>query len=153
MPLDELVLFVRAGAILCLQAQAAGAAPIQYSDQMGGALAVQVSRAVPRRPPHTYTRLRPSRRSQVYAGRNGAFTLVEDDGETLNYAGGGAAATRRTAWAWDDVTRTLTWTVSGGFTAGPNLFTTASVMLFVANATSPVTQGPVTLGYSGSLKF
>lgn len=42
-PLDELVLFVRAGAILCLQAQS-GAAPIQYSDQLGGSLAVQASR-------------------------------------------------------------------------------------------------------------
>ena len=45
-PLDELVLFVRAGAILCLQAQS-GAAPIQYSDQLGGALAVQASRGCP----------------------------------------------------------------------------------------------------------
>ena len=89
----------------------------------------------------------------MYAGRDGAFTLVEDDGATLDYAGGDAAATRRTAWAWDDAGRTLTWTVSGGFAAGPNLFTTASVTLFVANATAPVTKGPVVIGVGGSLQF
>lgn len=90
---------------------------------------------------------------QVYAGRDGAFTLVEDDGATLDYASGDPAATRRTAWAWDDAGRTLSWNVSGGFTTGPNLFTSASVTLFVSNASAPVTKGPVTLGVSGSLQF
>ena len=91
---------------------------------------------------------------QVYAGRDGAFTLVEDDGATLDYAGSGASsATRRTAWGWDDASQLLTWNVTGSFSAGSNLFTSATVTLFVANASSPVVKGPVTLGVSGSLQF
>lgn len=126
-PLDQLVLFVRAGAILCLQA---GPTPIQYADQMGGAMAVQ-----------------------VYAGRDGAFTLVEDDGASLDYTTGAPTATRRTAWSWDDASSLLSWVVTGTYAGGPNLFTSASVSLFVANATAPVVKGPVTLGVSGSLQF
>ena len=155
MPLDELVLFVRAGAILCLQAQT-GAAPIQYADQMGGALAVQARVLLCQRGGAGSSRETPSSAvatTQVYAGRDGAFTLVEDDGASLDYATGDAAATRRTAWAWDDAAQLLSWNVTGGFAGGPNLFTSASVTLFVANASAPVTKGPVTLGASGTLQF
>jgi hypothetical protein len=90
---------------------------------------------------------------QVYAGLDGSFTLVEDDGASLDYQGQDPAATRRTAWAWDDSSRLLTWTVTGSFASGPNLFTSATVSLFVANATSVVVKGPVALGSSGSLQF
>lgn len=120
---------------------------------MGGSLAVQVrAGARPSRGSALTARTR-TRCAQVYAGRDGAFTLVEDDGATLDYATGDAAAERRTAWAWDDSARLLSWVVTGTFNSGPNLFTTASVTLFTANASAPVVKGPVTLGVSGSLQF
>ncbi len=63
---------------------------------------------------------------QVYPGRDAKFTLVEDDGQTTNYLKG---QTRRTEFAWNDATRTLSWKISGPY-AGKDIFTdiTISVM-------------------------
>ena len=124
-PLSTIVVFVRAGAILPLQR-----AVVQHTDALGGGLDVH-----------------------VYAGRDGAFVMTEDDGATTAYATAPDAATRTTAWAWADATRTLSWTVSGGFGGGPNLYTTAFPVLFVANATAPLAHAPVPLGASGSITF
>ena len=124
-PLDQLVLFVRAGAVLALNRDV-----IQYSDAVGGALELH-----------------------VYAGRDGAFELVEDDGETLAYATDYEAATRRTSFVWADATRTLSWTVAGGFNEGRNLFLSATPVLFVSNASAPVFAAVQTLGVAGSVTF
>jgi alpha-glucosidase len=124
-PLDQLVVFIRAGSILTLNK-----AVVQYTGQLGGDLVVQ-----------------------VYAGRDGSFTLVEDDGDTTGYQTDFAGSTRRTAFTWNDATRTLSWTVQGGYTSGPNLYTAAWPVLFVANASAPVYHSPAQLGVDGSVSF
>jgi len=123
-PLAQVVLFVRAGAILPLQRDV-----IQYAALMGGVLELH-----------------------VYAGRDGAFALVEDDGETTAYMTAPAAATRTTAFAWTDATRTLAWTVTGAY-AGPQTFTSAQPVLFTPNASAPVQHADIALGTSGSITF
>ena len=98
-PLSEVPVFVRPGAIVPL------APVIQYSDALpGGPLEVQ-----------------------VYAGVDGTFTLVEDDGQTLKYTVG---STRTTAFSWDEKSSTLTWTVGGGGAASPQMFTQLFVRWF-----------------------
>lgn len=67
-PLDEIVVYVRAGGILTLQRDV-----VQYSDAIGGALEVH-----------------------VYGGNDGAFTMVEDDGKTTAYLTGGTRVTQFT---------------------------------------------------------
>lgn len=71
--LDEIVVFVRAGAILPLHADGT----IQHTGELGGKLLLQ-----------------------IYASADGAFELCEDDGTSLDYADekAGAAATRTTLW-------------------------------------------------------
>jgi len=124
-PLDRIVLWVRAGGILALQQD-----PIQHTGQAGaGPLEVH-----------------------VYGGRDGAFTLVEDDGASTDYATAPATATRRTAFTWTDATRTLAWTVAGAW-AGPRVYTVASPILFIANASAPLRHAPVPLGVDGSVTF
>jgi len=65
--LDEIVMYVRPGTVLTMQRDV-----VQFSDAIGGVLAVH-----------------------VYAGADGTFDLVEDDGETLDYAAVGGKRTRR----------------------------------------------------------
>ena len=86
----------------------------------------------------------------MYVGANGAFTLVEDDGATMDYATG---AVRRTAFVWTDATRTLAWTVSGVYTGGKNDYTRAFPTLFDSKAGAAVRLAPVALGASGSVVF
>ena len=124
-PLDALVLYVRAGAIVPLNRDV-----VQHTGALGGALELH-----------------------VYAGRDGAFTLVEDDGASLDYAADPGAATRRTAFAWSDAARTLSWVVSGAYGGGSNGYATALPVLFVANASAPIAHAPVALGVSGSVSF
>jgi alpha-glucosidase (family GH31 glycosyl hydrolase) len=124
LPLSTAVLFVRAGAILALQRDV-----IQHAGEVGGVLELH-----------------------VYAGRDGAFTLTEDDGATTAYATAPAAATRATAFAWSDATRTLSWKVAGAY-VGAQSFTSAEPVLFTANASAPVKHAPVALGASGSISF
>jgi hypothetical protein len=63
------------GALVALQG---GPTPIQHTGELGGQLALQ-----------------------IYAGADAAFTLYEDDGESLDYA-----AARATAFAWREAART-----------------------------------------------
>lgn len=122
-PLDVFRIYVRAGAIVALQG---GPARIQHTGQLGGTLALH-----------------------VYAGVDAAFTLFEDDGESLAYD-----AARATAFIWTDATRTLAWTVAdNGFSGGPNDFMLMTVSLFVANASAPVVRGGLALGVAGSVVF
>ena len=124
-----MVVYIREGAILPLQA-----ATIQYSDLIGGLLQVQ-----------------------VYAGADGAFEMVEDDGMTLDYntgntkgagaggraaaataiaAGGATTTTKTTNWSWDDGKKVLSYSVDGTFT-GENDYTSVQAVLFAAGASAP----------------
>jgi alpha-glucosidase (family GH31 glycosyl hydrolase) len=125
--LSELMLFVRSGAILCLNK-----AVVQYTDALGGDLVVQ-----------------------VYAGRDGSFTLVEDDGTSLEYQLDDSAATRRTAFTWNNAARTLSWTVSEGYITGPNLYNTVWPVLMDGSqpGAGPEYHAPVALAPSGSVSF
>jgi alpha-glucosidase len=124
-PLSTIELYVRAGAILTLNRDV-----VQYTGAQGGDLDLH-----------------------VYAGRDGAFTLVEDDGSSLAYQADYDAATRRTAFVWTDATRTLSWTVQGGFAGGSGLYTTAWPVLFATGAGSPVPAPSAALGVAGSVVF
>ena len=62
---------------------------------------------------------------QAYAGADGTFELVEDDGETYKHLSG---AVRKTAFKWHDTTRTLSWVVTGGSVA--QMFTHLSLTVF-----------------------
>jgi alpha-glucosidase len=83
-PFDSVPLYIRAGTILPL-------APIlqHTSDLPGGPLDVH-----------------------IYPGRDGKFTLVEDDGSTSAYLKGHV---RRTEFTWNDQTKTLRWTQTGSY--------------------------------------
>ena len=105
-PLAAVPVYARAGAIVPL------APPLQYSDALpGGALSVA-----------------------VYAGADGAFTLYEDDGETLAYANEGAPAVSTLALAWAQATRCLSW-VQGG--AVPNAAGARAFVALEANVYLP----------------
>jgi alpha-glucosidase/alpha-D-xyloside xylohydrolase len=45
---------------------------------------------------------------RVHPGANGAFTLYDDDGQTLGYLNGSDAKTIWIRFRWDDATRRLT---------------------------------------------
>lgn len=108
-PLDHVPLYARAGAVVPLAPSG-----VQYSDALpGGALNVH-----------------------VYAGADGSFALVEDDGETLDYAKKGAK--RTTTFSWDDAKRELTWSVenAGGFAGHPTCFNDVEATIFRADGSS-----------------
>jgi len=113
---DGLPAFVRAGTVLPL------APVVQFTDALpGGPLEVQ-----------------------VYAGANGSFSLVEDDGETYAYQSG---EVRVTSFAWDDARGTLSWAAEG---SAPGSFTELSVTLVGADS---VSRSPVVaLSGSGSIR-
>mmetsp|Transcript_122749 Transcript_122749/g.381519 ORF Transcript_122749/g.381519 Transcript_122749/m.381519 type:complete len:200 (-) Transcript_122749:110-709(-) len=96
----EVPAFVRAGTVLPL------APVVQYTDALpGGPLEVQ-----------------------VYAGADGSFDLVEDDGLTYGYQAG---TVRRTHLVWDDAAGTLSWKVTGDLKApGPQAFVLLYATLF-----------------------
>lgn len=124
-PLDQLVLFVRAGAILTLQRDI-----VQYTDAIGGVLRVQ-----------------------VYAGADGAFDMVEDDGASVAYLSNPTSTTKTTTWTWDDASNLLSWSSVGSY-SGPNSYTSVEAMLFVSNSTSgPVFKAAVPLTATGSFQF
>eukprot|EP00927_Polykrikos_kofoidii_P046539 TRINITY_DN4074_c0_g1_i5.p1 TRINITY_DN4074_c0_g1~~TRINITY_DN4074_c0_g1_i5.p1 ORF type:complete len:250 (-),score=41.29 TRINITY_DN4074_c0_g1_i5:141-806(-) len=66
---------------------------------------------------------------QVYAGADGSFILVEDDGDTFDYEHG---SVRRIAFQWSDATQTLSWTPSSssGLSRHRSMFTKLVVTLF-----------------------
>ena len=121
-PLNEFVFYVREASLLALQG---GAAPIQHTGQLGGALTLQ-----------------------IYGGGDAAFTLFEDDGESLAYG-----TARATSFAWSQASRTLSWTVAdNGFGGGPNDFTAMTAVLFEAGK-GPVEKGGLPLRAPGSVAF
>lgn len=109
--LAEMAVYVRAGAILPLQANGS----IQRTAEAGGTLEVQ-----------------------IYAGSDGNFVMVEDDGISLEYSTSPDAATRTTIWRWSDASKTLTWSVEGGTTMhSPNLYSVVSPVLFEEGVVEP----------------
>ena len=106
--LSEMAVFVAAGAILPLQANASH---VQRTALLGGLLEVQ-----------------------IYGGADGQFVMVEDDGISYDYQHKGAraaAAVRTTTWAWSAARNTLTWSVSGGEKlTSPNEYTHVAPVLF-----------------------
>jgi len=83
----------------------------------------------------------------IYAGSNGDFTLVEDDGSTKAYEAG---ATRRTIFKWDDAAREMTWQVEGNF-SDQSIFVDAEFLLFSAGGVHK--SGLRKLGSGGSVSF
>ncbi|HSY74124.1 MAG TPA: TIM-barrel domain-containing protein [Dongiaceae bacterium] len=82
--LDEIPAYIRAGSILPL------APVIQHTSELpGGPLELQ-----------------------IYPGKDATFTLVEDDGETLDYQ---KQKIRRTTFVWNDAAGTLTWKRVGDY--------------------------------------
>jgi alpha-D-xyloside xylohydrolase len=83
-PFDAVPLYVRGGSILTL-----GPVVQHTRDSFAGPLDVQ-----------------------VYPGRDGQFTLVEDDGSTSAYQAGNL---RKTTFIWNDAQRKLSWTQTGSY--------------------------------------
>jgi alpha-glucosidase len=117
--LDQVPIFVRAGTLLPL-------GPVrQYTGQLSDA----------------------PLELQIYPGRDASFVLVEDDGATLAYAQPGGS--RRTAFSWNDQTRTLTWKVTGGY-VDPSEYAALKAVLF--SVPGPAEKA-ADLGKDGSLSF
>jgi len=84
----------------------------------------------------------------VYAGRDGTFTLVEDDGESRDYEIG---FVRRTRFHWDDESATISWKVAGE-ASHASMFDRLVVKLFSVDAGAK-TSDVVRLGEDGSYQF
>mmetsp|Transcript_64596 Transcript_64596/g.200296 ORF Transcript_64596/g.200296 Transcript_64596/m.200296 type:complete len:200 (+) Transcript_64596:2-601(+) len=115
----EVPAFVRAGTVLPL------APVVQYTDALpGGPLEVQ-----------------------VYAGADGSFDLVEDDGESLAYEAGGVRTTRL---RWSEATSTLSWEIEGSVLApGAQGFVELFATLF--HGTGSYTSEKRTIDLGGSI--
>lgn len=122
-PLGEFDFYVLAGSLLALQG---GPSQIQHTGELGGLLTLH-----------------------VYAGGSASFTLVEDDGESLDYD-----ASRDTLFEWDEGARVLSWSVVRNlWEGGPNDFIQLEVALFVGGANGPVIKGGFALGSNGTAQF
>jgi hypothetical protein len=86
---------------------------------------------------------------RVYGGADGAFRMIEDDGETTDYAT--ATAMRGTTFSWDDKARTLSWVVSHGAPSPPSMFTQLRLVLYQATGGPVVSSNVVDIGASGSI--
>jgi len=119
--LDDVPTYVRPGTVIPL------APGVQYSDALpGGPLQVE-----------------------VYAGTNGVFELIEDDGETTAYEEGNVRTTRLT---WEDSSRTLSW-VSQGTSPGPHAFAEVFGVMFDSVAAREERSSVVPLGTAGVIRF
>ncbi len=58
-----------------------------------------------------------------------------------------------TAWTWDEQQQQLSWTSTGPYQTGPNLFTQVFARLFTSGSQAPATSATVALGQSGHLSF
>src|SRR5262249_48209723 len=76
----------------------------------------------------------------VYAGRNGHFSLYEDDGKTYGYERG---AFSRMPLAWDDATRTLTIGARAGTFPGMPASRTFNVVVVSPQAATGYRGGAV----------
>jgi len=107
-PFDVVPVYIRGGTILTL------APLIQHTrDLPGGPLDVQ-----------------------VYPGRNGQFTLVEDDGSTTAYLTGNI---RSTIFTWNETARTLSWQRTGPYD-GPDCFREMNVIVHDGVTRQPINQ-------------
>jgi alpha-D-xyloside xylohydrolase len=104
--LSTMLVFVRAGSILTLSADG-----VQYTAALETQGALDV---------------------HVYGGADGAFALVEDDGETYAYNTG---VSKRTAFKWDDTISTLSWNAVGTYSS-VHVFTKLVVTVFRAGASA-----------------
>ncbi|MGF7231587.1 TIM-barrel domain-containing protein, partial [Arachidicoccus sp.] len=95
--LDQIPVYVRAGTILPI------GPVIQYSEETSD----------------TPLQIR------IYSGKDGSFTMTEDDGVSYNYTKGD---TRTTVYKWNDRTKTLSWKVSGPY-VGKNIYKTIKIIL------------------------
>eukprot|EP00928_Gymnodinium_smaydae_P088357 TRINITY_DN72458_c0_g1_i1.p1 TRINITY_DN72458_c0_g1~~TRINITY_DN72458_c0_g1_i1.p1 ORF type:complete len:860 (+),score=159.97 TRINITY_DN72458_c0_g1_i1:44-2581(+) len=86
---------------------------------------------------------------QIYAGCDGSFALVEDDGESTGYEVG---KTRTTTLRWSDSARTLTWTIDGD-TVHDSMFSTMSLVLFSPGVQGGQRSSVQKLGEKGSYVF
>jgi alpha-glucosidase len=87
---------------------------------------------------------------QIYAGADGQFKLVEDDGETIAYMSStNQAAVRTTAFTWDDANRKLSWSVAG--TYSDRIYTSVVAKLFTLGAVSE--HPPARIGQTGAIVF
>jgi len=84
---------------------------------------------------------------QIYAGADGDFTLVEDDGSTLDYQAG---KIRKTVLKWNDQKKTLTWAATGS-DAPTKQFKQIFASLITADGKS--ISSTVKLEATGSIKF
>ncbi|HEV3271316.1 MAG TPA: TIM-barrel domain-containing protein [Candidatus Methylacidiphilales bacterium] len=84
---------------------------------------------------------------QIYPGRDGTFTLAEDDGKTLAYQKG---AVRFITFSWNDHTKTLSWKTGGNF-KGDNRFTKMKAVLF--GPEGPITKETPYLNFNSSITF
>jgi len=121
--LTEIPAFVRPGAVIPL------APVVQSTEELpGGPLEVE-----------------------IYAGADGSFELIEDDGDTEAYASGNV---RTTSLAWSNADRTLSWTVVGADGAEiPGAFVQVRAKLFDKEAGFVFDSGVKDLGSSGSITF
>lgn len=79
---------------------------------------------------------------RVYPGRNGSFTMTEDDGTSYDYI---KSDVRTTTYKWNDATRTFSWKVSGKYN-GEKTFN--QIRIVVGNK-----EKTVQLGSKGSIRF
>ena len=115
--LDETPVYVKAGTILPL------APVIQSTSELpGGPLQVE-----------------------IYPGTNATFTLIEDDGETLNYLTG---AVRQTVFSWNETKQEVSWKIEGAF-KDAHCFAEMTVRVFSKNGIRTSTPAP--LGKGGVL--
>lgn len=113
--LDEIPIYVRAGTILPL-------GPIvQSTDELpGGPLDLQ-----------------------IYPGKDATFTLVEDDGESIEYLKGDF---RKTTFTWNEANRELSWATEGNY-EGPHSFKQMTISLFDLSGRKKITASLDRQGY------
>lgn len=117
----EVPAFVRPGTVLPL------APVVQYSDALpGGPLEVQ-----------------------VYAGADGAFDFVEDDGETVSYEAGGV---RTMHLKWEEASSTLSWEIEGSVLA-PGLQGFRELFVRFISGTETFTSDSRPIGITGAVQL
>ena len=107
--LDEIPVYARAGTILPI------GPVIQYSEEQSN-IPLEI---------------------HIYGGKNGTYSLVEDDGTTYNYIKG---MVRTTAFVWNDATQTLTWKVNGPY-KGNNVYKSIKVIYGKQEKTTAISNG------------
>lgn len=84
---------------------------------------------------------------QIYAGADASFTLVEDDGVTMDYASGSNSSVRHTELRWIESDSTLSWHVTGDFSG----YKSFRAVLFRPNIAQRVQSSVVAIEKGGTL--